>query len=292
MFFDTHAHLNFNTFKNDTDKIIKECLDKDIWVVNIGSQYDTSKTAVEIADKYEKGIYASIGIHPIHLSQTELDEEEIYFKSREEKFNKEKYRKLLGEKVVAVGEIGLDYFHIPPKRDFNEIKKIQKTGFIAQLNFARETELPVVLHCRGTKDNPFGAYDEMIDIIANFIVNSKELNSISLQKDTGLKGVIHCFGANLEIAQKFINLGFYIGFTGIITFKNAKELQRVVANIPLSKILTETDCPYLAPEPFRGKRNEPSYVEYVVKKIAEIKGLSFNEVQKVIFENSRRLFKV
>lgn len=282
-FFDTHAHLNFNTFKNDRDEIIKKCLDKNIWVINVGSQYDTSKTAAQIASKYKEGIYASIGIHPIHLSQTEVDEEEIFFKSREEKFDREKYKVLLTEKVVAIGEIGLDYFHIPKERDFNEIKKIQKQGFIAQLNFAKEFNISVILHCRGSKDDPFGAYQEMIDIVSNFVVNSKG------QK---LNGVIHCFGANLQIAKRFIDLGFYIGFTGIITFKNAKDLQGVVRNIPIEKILAETDCPYLAPDPFRGQRNEPAYVEYVIRKIAELKGLDFEEVRNKILENSRGVFGV
>ncbi len=282
--FDTHAHLNFNTFKDDRDEIIKKCLDKNIWVINIGSQYDTSKTAAQMAKEYKEGIYASIGIHPIHLSQTEVDEEEIFFKSREEKFDRDKYKDILNDKVVAVGEIGLDYFHIPKERNFDEIKKIQKEGFIAQLNFAQEFNLPVILHCRGSKEDPFGAFEEMIDILNDFVVNSKGRKSLG--------GVIHCFGANLQIAKKFIELGFYVGFTGIITFKNAKELQGVVRNIPLEKILAETDCPYLAPDPFRGKRNEPAYAEYVVRKIAELKGLDFEEVRIKVLENSRGVFGV
>ncbi|MFH1187676.1 MAG: TatD family hydrolase [bacterium] len=282
--FDTHAHLNFNIFKDDRDEIIKNCLDKNIWVINVGSQYDTSKTAAQMAEKYKEGIYAAIGIHPIHLSQTEVDEEEIFFKSREERFDRDKYKNILNNKVVAIGEIGLDYFHIPKERNFNEIRKIQKDGFALQLNFAREFNLPVILHCRGSKDDPFGAYEEMIDILSDFVVNSKG------QKK--LRGVIHCFGANLQIAKKFVELGFYIGFTGIITFKNAKDLQGVVRNIPLEKILAETDCPYLAPDPFRGKRNEPAYAEYVVRKIAELKGLDFEEVRVKILDNSRGVFGV
>lgn len=281
--FDTHAHLNFNTFKDDRDKIIEECLEKDIWVINVGSQYDTSKMAAELAGEYKEGIYATIGIHPIHLSQTEVDEEEIFFKSREERFDADKYKELLNDKVVAVGEIGLDYFHIPKERDFDEIKKIQKEGFIAQLNFAKDFDLPVSLHCRGSKDEPLAAYEEMIDILKDFIVNSKWQRKI--------KGVIHCFGANSEIARKFIDLGFYVGFTGIITFKNAKDLQEVVKDIPLENILAETDCPYLAPDPFRGQRNEPAYVEYVVRKIAELKGLDFEEARVRVLENSRKIFK-
>lgn len=283
-FFDTHAHLNFSIFKDEADEIIKRCLDKDVWVINVGSQYDTSKMAVEIANKYDSGVYAAVGIHPIHLSQTEVDEEEIYFKSREEDFDEKRYGSLLNKKVVAVGEIGLDYFHIPEGRDFDEVKKIQKDGFVAQLNFARDVGLPVVLHCRGAKEKPLEAYEDMVDIVSGFVVNSKKGKSIN--------GVIHCFGANLEIARKFIDLGFYIGFTGIVTFKNAKELQEVAKNIPLEKILAETDCPYLSPEPFRGKRNEPVYVEYVVKKIAGLKGLGIEDVAGVIFENSRRVFGV
>ncbi len=244
---DTHAHLNFNTYKETSEKIIKKCIDRNIRIINVGSQYDTSARAVKIAENYE-GVYAAIGIHPIHLSRTEVDEEEMHFKSREEKFDKKKYEKLLcagthcnaPKKVVAIGEIGLDYFHIPDNMDFEEVKKIQKKGFIDQLEFAKEVNLPVILHCRGAKDKPYEAYTDMLEILRSVSPHSQE-PALSLPKggERGcLRGVIHCFGANLEIVRNFIELGFYIGFTGIITFKNVSpELLEVVKNIPLECIL-------------------------------------------------------
>lgn len=337
---DTHAHLNFNTFKDDAEKIIKDCLDRNIQIINVGSQYDTSARAVKIAEKYEKGVYAAIGIHPIHLSKTEVDEEEMHFKSREEKFDKERYMELLqktsylvpplqkgargilsnNNKVVAIGEIGLDYFHIPDNMDFEEIKKIQKQWFIEQLKFAKEVNLPVILHCRGTKDKPYEAYYEMLKILEETylplyqrgikgdfsmeeIKNTEKQNNRSIMYGKihhnlplgkwGIRGVIHCFGANLEIAEHFLELGFYIGFTGIITFKNASpELLEVVRKMPLDRILVETDCPYLAPEPYRGKQCIPQYVEYTLRKVAELKGISFEEAERETDKNARELFGI
>lgn len=305
--FDSHAHLNFNTFKEDANEIIKDSLDRNIRIINIGSQYDTSERAVKMAMEYEKGVYASIGIHPIHLSQTEVEEEEIYFKSREERFDRGRYEELLrtppqpsrntrdkspfakraggqggGSKVVAIGEIGLDYFHIPKGRDFEETKDIQKKGFVDQLKFAKDFNLPVILHCRGAKDDPYGAYGDMIDILREFAV-----------KWGMVRGVIHCFGANYEIAQEFLDLGFYIGFTGIITFKNAgKELIEVAGKTPLDRILVETDCPYLAPIPHRGERCVPQYVEFTLRKVAELKGVSFAEAESQTDKNTEKLFRL
>lgn len=277
--FDTHSHVNFNNYKEDSPEIIKDCLDKNIRLIVVGSQYDTSERAVKIADVYESGVYAAIGLHPIHLTQTEVDEEEFSFKSREEKFDKARYHALINKKVVAVGEIGLDYFHIPEGRDFEEIKKIQKEGLIPQLVFAGEYNLPVILHCRGAKDEPYGAYYDLLEILKNFT--------------GGIKGVIHCFVGNLEIAQKFLDLGFYVGFTGIITFKNvSRKLLEVVRDVPLERILAETDCPYLSPEPHRGERCIPQYVEFTLKKITEIKGISFEEAERQTDKNTKELFRI
>ncbi len=300
---DTHAHLNFNTYKETSEKIIKKCIDRNIRIINVGSQYDTSARAVKIAENYE-GVYAAIGIHPIHLSRTEVDEEEMHFKSREEKFDKKKYEKLLcvgthcnaPKKVAAIGEIGLDYFHIPDNMDFEEVKEIQKQGFIEQLEFAKEVTLPVILHCRGAKDNPYEAYYDILKILRKQNESSMELRKISpsppLEKG-GIRGVIHCFGGNLKIAQRFIDLGFYIGFTGIITFKNAGyELLKVVKNIPLERILVETDCPYLAPEPYRGKQCIPQYVEYTLRKVAELRGITFEEAETQTDKNANELFGI
>lgn len=341
--FDSHAHLNFNTFKNDASEIINNCLERNIRIINIGSQYDTSLQAVKMASEYDKGVYAAIGIHPIHLSQTEVEEEEMHFTSREERFDRKKYEELLASspchflrqvlrngirgrqdrlskerikqnnltksplergqgRVVAIGEIGLDYFHIPNGRDLGEIKAIQKEVFIEQLKFARDMNLPVILHCRGAKNDPFGAYHDIIDMLGGFGVKREEDKKNRKGKKMGickgegrecLNGVIHCFAANFEIAQQFLYLGFYIGFTGIITFKNAsQELLEVVKKIPLDRILVETDCPYLAPVPHRGEQCIPQYVEFTLRKIAELKGVDFKEAERITDGNVEKLFGI
>ncbi|MBU1164002.1 TatD family hydrolase [Patescibacteria group bacterium] len=273
MLIDSHAHVNFVAFKDDSKEVLDDCLKNDIWVINVGSQFSTSKRAVEMAQKYEKGIYAVVGLHPIHLSNLDVDEQEVSFKTREEEFDHDKYKKLAQqEKVVAIGETGLDYFHI--KKDDQESKERQKKVLVQLLQLADELKLPIVLHCRD-------AYDEMLEILEQ---NKNLLNS---------KGVIHCYGGSFEQAERFISLGMSIGITGIVTFgKKAQELQEVVKSIDIKDILIETDCPYLAPEPHRGKRNQPQYVKHVAEKVAEIKDISYNKVSEITTENAINLFKL
>ncbi|MFH1890574.1 MAG: TatD family hydrolase, partial [Candidatus Kuenenbacteria bacterium] len=271
---DTHSHLNFNAYKDDGDKVIRRALDNGIQMINVGSQYDTSKRAVEIAEKYKEGIYAAVGLHPIHLFDLEVDEEKDKFHTKEEEFDEKKYQMLVdsSSKVAAIGEIGFDFYHLPAGIEIGEAKEIQKKEFIKQIEFAKKNKLPVILHCRGTKDDPLGAYNDLLDTIKSLITHYP----------LPVTGVVHCFTADTETARKFIALGFYIGFTGIITFgKNADSVREVVKNIPIEKILVETDCPYLSPDPHRGERNEPSFVEFVAKKVAEIKNLSFDETAKI-----------
>jgi len=269
---DSHCHLNFSSFENEYKTIIADCLKKEIGVLNIGSQFDTSKRAVEIANEYpNENIFASIGAHPTEIKD----------------FNEQKYQELIdvetshgASKIVAIGEIGLDYFHIPENKNFDEVKEIQKKGLIAQLNFAQKNELPVILHARGSQKNPQDAYTDLLSVISNF------------QFPISKKGVLHCFGSTLEIAKKFVELGFYIGFTGIITFKNksVQELQNAVKQLPLDKILIETDAPYLTPEPHRGKKNQPQYVKHVAEKVAELKNIPVSEVVNKTTENFKELF--
>lgn len=280
---DTHSHLNFNSFKNDHDDVVRRALDKDIWMINIGSQFHTSRRALNIATEYEQGVYAVIGLHPIHLIEHDVDKEEIKFKTREEKFDEAKYQELIEadkeHKIVAIGEIGLDYFHIPKASNLTQFKNIQRKEFIKQVDFANKNNLPIVLHCRGSQQDSLDAYNDLLSLIREYL--------------SPLSGVIHCFGANAQIAKEFIKLGFFIGFTGVITFgKNADELRQVVKDIPLERILVETDCPYLAPDPYRGQRNEPAYVEFVAKKVAEIKKVSFKEVAEITTKNAKKLFNL
>jgi len=289
MLIDSHAHLNFNAYQTDSEEVIKRTLKNGIWMINIGTQYDTSKKAVEIAQKYPEGVYAAIGLHPIHLNRglvkMKLDREEITFNSREEEFNYEKYKELAqSEKVVAIGEIGLDYYYKPKtKRKLEIFKEKQKETLLKQLSLAKELNLPVIFHCRM-------AHRDLIKII----LESPEA------KPQG--AVAHGFVGNLEELQKYLDFGFYIGFNGIV-FKTITGInfEENIKETPLDKILIETDCPYLAP-PLSAEalikagplpiRNEPLYIKYVVEKIAKIKHLNFEEVAKITTENAKKLFKI
>ena len=280
MLIDTHAHLNFNAYKTDSAEVIKRTLENDVWVINIGTQYDTSKKAVEIAEKHEEGVYAAIGLHPIHLNarlvKMKLDKEEVAFNAREEEFDYNQYKELAkNEKVVAIGEIGLDYYYKPKtKRKLELFKEKQREALIQQLNLANELNLSVIFHCRM-------AHPDLIEILS-------ENSEIKPQK-----AVAHGFVGNLEELQKYLNFGFYIGFNGII-FKSIEGIDFAanIKNTPLDKILVETDCPYLTPPPFENQRNEPLYVKYVAEKIAKIKNLSFEEISEITTDNTKKLFNL
>lgn len=271
MLIDSHAHITFKEYEKDLGDVIKRSLDFNTQIINASNNYDTSVQAIELSEKHES-MWAVIGCHPDDLS--------------EEKIDFDKYIQLAksSKKVVGIGEVGLDYYRLDKGSD--EIKLKQKEVFKQFIELANELNLPLVLHCRGTKSDPYGAYDEMLEILTGLADGLTKLTM------TASPGVIHCYGGNLEQAKKFLDLGFYIGFTGIITFKNARELQQIAKEVPLDRILIETDAPFLAPEPFRGQRNEPGYVKYVCQKIAELRGLSFDEVAKVTYKNTCRLFRL
>ena len=278
MIIDTHAHLNFKDFRQDLDEVLKRAQETGVLkIINVGSQLSTSERAVKMAQEHP-AFYAAIGLHPIHLEHVEVEEEGSKFVSRAEEFDYEVYKKLASSpKVVAIGECGLDFFHIPADLKLDEVIARQKKVFKQHIELARELNLPLILHCRGVKENPDQAYREMLEII---------------DQEKYFKGVIHCFGASLEIAKEFIKRGLYIGFTGVVTFKNAKDLQNVAREVPLDRILIETDCPYLAPEPHRGQRNEPAYVVEVARKITGLRGLNFEEVERQLENNTLNLFKL
>lgn len=260
MLIDTHAHLDFKEFDQDRGETIERAFSNGVErIINIGCNIERSKNSVNLARKYS-WIYASCGLHP-HDARAEI------LKSKDKLF------KLAQEsKVVALGECGLDFYRIEDEKD----KEIQKQGFIIQLEIAKNLKLPIIIHCRD-------AYEEMLEIL-------QDRRWRIGQYLCG--GVTHCFNGNWQIAQRFLELGFYISFTGVITFSKTEKLLEVVRNTPLDKIMVETDAPYLAPEPYRGRRNEPLYVRFVAKKIAEVKGLSFEEVAKKTSENAMRLFKI
>jgi len=266
---DTHCHLNFKAFKNDYDEVISRSFKKGIKTLMIvGSNYKTSEKAIEIAKKF-KNCYVSPGLHPIHV--------------KEEKFDKKKYIPLIRANsriVKAIGETGFDFFHISGNiQHVAQNKEMQKEVFLKHLELAKEFDLSVILHCRGEASDPLKAYEDLLLVIRSLLF-------VPL-------GVIHCFSANWQIAQKFLDLGFYLGFTGIITYKNCgQDLLEVVAKTPLKKILIETDAPYLAPEPYRSQRCEPWHVKFTAQKISKIKKITPEKVIEQTTQNAKKLFKL
>lgn len=282
MFIDTHAHVNFKDFKDDADEVIRRSLDNDTWMILVGSEYKTSNRALSYANKYQKGVYAAVGLHPSHLENgrvESLENGEKIFYERFEEFDYGSYEKLAQfEKVVAIGEIGLDYYHLDPKEDNQKIKKKQQEVFVQQLILARQLNLPVIIHCRQ-------AHDDLYEILANF---KKEYSQAMPVGEPW--GVVHCFSGDEDLAWKYFRLGLMISFTGLITF--SKQWDDLIRKIPLDKIMIETDAPYMTPEPYRGQRNEPLLVQYVAKRVADIKGLKIEKVAKATFDNACRLFKI
>lgn len=285
MLIDTHAHLNFSAFKEDADEVIHRALDNDTWMVLVGSEYKTSNRALTYANKYQKGVYVAVGLHPVHLveSRVENDDEngegEYNFIARAEEFNYDSYEKLARfEKVVAIGEIGLDYYHLDPTSDMNAVKHRQQEVFIQQLLLARNLDLPAIIHCRQ-------AHDDLLAILTDFKKNYPNLIPVDRPW-----AVIHCFSGDEDLAWKYFNLGLLISFTGLITF--SKQWDDVIRKVPLDKIMIETDSPYMTPEPFRGQRNEPLLVQYVAKRIAEIKNIKLERVAERTFATSKAFFKL
>lgn len=289
MIIDTHAHVNFNAFKNDSDEVIKKSLAGGVWMINVGSQYDTSERAVRMAGNYTEGVYAAIGLHPIHLEsgivKGKIDEEEIEFKTREEVFDYEKYKNLVfkngerNKKVVAIGEVGFDYWYSPKtKVKMAEFRERQRLTFLSQLDLAKELGLPVMIHCRL-------AHDELLRSLGEKI---KEWGGNSIG------GVSHCFLGTVEQAKEYIRLGFHISFNGLIYRKivGLPDPDEIIKELPLDKILVETDCPYLTPPQKEGERNEPLYIRYTVEKIAEIKKISFEDASGATTNNARELFGI
>jgi TatD DNase family protein len=275
---DTHCHLNFNAYKDDLDAVIQRTLDAGMRVINVGSQSSTSQRAVDMAKQYPGKFFAAVALHPLHLFETYVDEVEIPFKTREEVFDPQFYGDLVKHPgVVAIGECGLDYFRVPEGVDEATFTKKQKETFLQQINLAQEHDLPLILHVRASKTEPNRAYLETLEVLQHAGYN---------------RGVVHCYTADIDTARKFLDAGFHISFTGIITFPNAKELLPVVQFVPMDRIMVETDAPYLSPQPVRGKRNEPLYVQYVAQKIAEVKGLQVSAVEAQTTENAEFFFRL
>ena len=253
MIFDTHAHYDDEQFDEDRDELLKSMPDLGVGtIVDVSATYESCEKVLALAGKYPH-VYAAIGVHPDEVG--ELNEDKIQH-MKELCCNK---------KVVAVGEIGLDYYWD------NEPHEVQQKWFIRQLELAGEVKKPVIIHSREA------AADTMY-IMKNYA--------------QGLGGVIHCYSYSREMAEEYVKMGFYIGIGGVVTFKNAKKLKDVAAAIPIEKIVLETDCPYLAPVPFRGKRCDSSMIPYDAAKIAEVRGITAQEVLETACENACRLFGI
>jgi len=279
MLIDTHAHVNFKAFKSDADEVIRRSLAADTWMILVGSETKTSKRALEYANKYEKGVYAAVGLHPMHTQEQEARGDDYDFTTREEEFSYDVYEKLAQfKKTVAVGEIGLDYYHIDKKSDVATVKEKQKEIFLQQLELAKNLKLPVMIHCRQ-------AHDDMLLILKKFRKEHKD----KMIKDKAW-GVMHCFSGDEELAWQYFGLGLNISFTGLITF--SAQWDDLIRRLPNDKFMIETDCPYMTPEPFRGQRNEPVLVKKVAERIAEIKNLNFARVAELSTGNARKLFNI
>ena len=283
MLIDTHAHINFADFKDDADEVVRRALDNNTWMILVGSEFKTSNRALHYANRYEKGVYAAVGLHPIHLQAEKItsdDENGSYnFRAQAEDFDYGSYEKLAKfEKVVAIGEIGLDYYHLDPTQDLVSAKRKQQEVFIAQLLLARNLNLPVIIHCRQ-------AHDDLLGLLQDF---KKEYGNLLPSNEPW--GVVHCFSGDEDLAWEYFNLGLLISFTGLITF--SQKWDDLIRRTPLDKIMIETDAPYMTPEPYRGQRNEPVLVQYVAQRLAEIKGIKLEKVAEITTNTARNLFKI
>lgn len=284
--FDVHTHTQFAAFKDDQNAVIRRALDAGVWMVNVGTQRDTSAAAVETAHRHAEGVYATVGLHPIHTAKSYHDAQELGapifgadtsenetgnaqgFLSRGEEFDYAYYKKFAEDpKVVAIGECGLDYYRL---QEDTKIK--QAMVFEQQIALAHETQKPLMIHCRN-------AFADLIAMLA------ERRGQLPQQH-----GIIHFFTGTVDDAKKLLDLGFSFSFGGVITF--ARDYDEVIRYIPIERIVLETDAPYVAPTPYRGKRNEPAYVVEVAQKMAELKMLPYETAVKMTAENARKIFGV
>ncbi len=253
MLFDTHAHMDDRAFDADRAEVLASLKDRGTaLVMNPGCSLASSRNAVALANRYD-WLYAAVGSHPD--AADEVNDTVL-----------EEYRRLVAEnpKVKAIGEIGIDYHYEDIPRE------LQLKAFRAQMALARELDLPVIVHERE-------AHEDGMKIVREF---------------PEVTGVFHCYSGSAEMARQLVSLGWYIGFTGVLTFKNARRAIETAESIPLDRIVLETDCPYMAPVPYRGKRNDPGYLCHIAQKLAEIRGLPLEEIHRVTVENGKRLYRI
>jgi len=283
MLFVSHSHLNFSAFKDDSDEVIRRALSSETWMVLVGSDFKTSNRALNFANKYDKGVYAAVGLHPVHLEDGRVDTgedgENIGFIAKAEDFDYGSYEKLAKfEKVVAIGEIGLDYYHFDSSKDLAAVKRKQHEVLAQQLLLARSLDKPVIIHCRQ-------AHDDMLALLQDF---KKEYSHLIPSNKPW--GVLHCFSGDEDLAWKYFKLGLIISFTGLITF--SQQWDDLIRKIPLDHMMIETDSPYMTPEPYRGQRNEPILVQYVAQRIADIRGIKLEKVTESTTNTARSFFEI
>ncbi len=254
MIFDTHTHYNDRHFDEDREQVLESLPGAGVGkLVNVSADWDSLEETVELTEKYPF-IYGAVGIHPDHVNELDEDRLEII---------RELSRK---EKILAIGEIGLDYhWMVSPK-------EVQKEWFIRQLALAKEEGLPVVIHSRDAAQDTF--------------------DTMKREHAGSTPGVIHCYSGSAELAREYVKMGYFLGIGGVVTFKNSRVLKRVVEETPLEHLVLETDCPYLSPSPFRGKRNSSDRLTYVAEAVAALKGCSREEVERVTWENAHRLYRL
>ena len=277
-YIDCHTHVNFAAFDEDREEVIAKTLENNTWMINVGTQKDTSQSAVELANQHERGVYAIVGIHPIHTGKSFHDVDELGssggdtngFNSRGEEFDSDFYKNLAqNEKVVGIGETGLDYFRLEKGS-----REKQQEIFIKHIELANSVNKPLMLHIRPSREDT-DSYKDALKILKEY---------------AKVPGDAHFFAGSVEDAKKFLDIGYFVSFTGVITFTS--DYDEVIRYMPLESILSETDAPYVAPVPHRGKRNEPIFVQEVVKRIAEIKDLPLEKVKEQMIENAFKFFQL
>lgn len=275
MLFDAHTHIQFPIYDDNRNEVIKRAQMARVKMVAVGTQYSTSLAAIELAEKYPRDIWASVGFHPNHVVDRDWyhDKKEQTLSSPEV-FDIEKFKELATHpKVVAIGECGLDYYRI--KNHELGIEEAQKKIFLEQAELAKEFDKALMIHCRPSKGTD-NTYEDLLSIIPNslFIIPK----------------IFHFYVGSLLITKKLVDAGFYFTFGGVITF--SRDYDEIIKYIPLDKIMLETDAPYVAPDPYRGKQNEPSYIIETAKKMAEIKNISYDEVVKITTSTALQIFKI
>jgi TatD DNase family protein len=276
LFFDAHAHVNFPAYDADRDAVTDRALQASVWMANVGTTLETSRRAVELAERFESGVYAIVGIHPTHADPSHADPDETGDLAQAgtemlaENFNESAFRALTEhKKTVAIGECGLDYFRLG-----DESFEKQATLFRKHIELALSVNKPLMLHIRPHKGSD-DAYTDALAILADY---------------PQAKADFHFFAGSFEVASRILDCGFLLSFTGVTTF--AHSYDDIIKNIPLDRMMIETDCPYVAPVPYRGKRNEPSYVIEVAKAVSRIRGDDGETVQRALVANTMQFFNL